>query len=137
VIGNEKAVILVLAALFVGTAAFAAVDKPAKVKASKMNGTIIDNMCAAGHQADIAEFVKAHTKECALMPTCVASGYSLYTEEGKLVAFDDASNAKIKKFLDKKKSSLQVVVKAKMMGDKLSLVSIENKKMPKPAKKGK
>ena len=63
-----------------------------------VKGDIIDNMCADGNKDNLTEFVKSHTKGCALMPNCVASGYSLYVD-GKLHKFDDASNKKIEEFL--------------------------------------
>jgi len=128
----KKILAVLLAVAFVGSLAIAA-EKAAKAPVKKMTGIIIDNMCAGAHQADIAEFIKGHTKECALMPDCVKSGYSLYTDD-KLLAFDDASTAKIEKFLQKKKSTVQVKVKVKV-GDKLTLLSIDNKKVEKKKEK--
>lgn len=90
-----------------------------------LNGVVIDNMCAGAHTADLAEFVKAHTKQCTLVPACVASGYSLY-REGTLTKFDQASNAKIEEFLKKDDSTLAVSVVATQNGDELTLVSIAN-----------
>jgi len=128
----KKILALLLAVVFVGSLSFAA-EKAAKLPKKTLSGDIIDNICAVAHQADLAEFVKTHAKECALMPDCVKSGYSLYTD-GNLLAFDDASNAKIAKFLQKKKSTLQVKVKVKV-GDKLNLLSIGNKKVEKKKEK--
>lgn len=90
-----------------------------------LKGDIIDNMCADGHKDELAEFVKTHTKECALMPACAASGYSLYAG-GKLHRFDAAGNAKIEEFLKTENSKLQVAVTVKKVGEELSLVSIAN-----------
>lgn len=90
-----------------------------------IKGTIIDNMCAEASRGDLAEFVKAHSKVCALMPDCVASGYSIYAD-GKLTKFDKDSNAKVEEFLNKEDSKLDVVVTVKMAQDELSLVSIMN-----------
>lgn len=101
---------------------------PVKEEIVTLKGDIIDNACASAQKADkLAEFVKTHTKACALMAPCVLSGYSIYAD-GKLSKFDKVSNAKIEDFLKKKESKLQVVVKAKKIGDMLSLESIENQK---------
>lgn len=92
-----------------------------------ITGDIIDNMCAGANAADLSNFVKTHTKQCALMPDCAASGYAIVVD-GKLTKFDKDSNAKVAEFLKKEDSKLQVVVTAKKVGDELSLVSIDNQK---------
>ena len=93
-----------------------------------LTGDIIDNMCAGTKTtAELAEFVKTHTKECALMPDCVATGYSIFAD-GTLYKFDKESNAKIEEFLKKEDSKLQVAVTVNKVGEELSLVSIENQK---------
>ncbi|MBF0532519.1 MAG: hypothetical protein HQL23_05405 [Candidatus Omnitrophica bacterium] len=103
----------------------AAVAAPADVT---LKGVIIDNQCAGGQKPEnLAAFIKTHTKECALMPACVASGYSIFVD-GKLLKFDAASNAKIADFLKKADSKLAVDVVAKNVKDELSLVSVENQK---------
>jgi hypothetical protein len=91
-----------------------------------LSGDIVDNMCASSQKPEeLAGFIKAHTKQCALMPSCVESGYSIFVD-GKLVKFDKASNAKIEEFLKKEDSKLQVKVTANKVGEELSLISIEN-----------
>lgn len=92
-----------------------------------LKGSIIDNMCAGANKDTLAEFVKTHTKDCALMPGCVASGYSILADD-KLYKFDKDSSAKVAEFLKNADSKLQVSVTAKQVGDELSLVSIENQK---------
>lgn len=93
-----------------------------------IKGDIIDNLCINAPRTEaLPDFVKTHTKECALKPYCLASGYSIYAD-GKSTKFDAAGNAKIEEFLKKTESKLQVVVKAKKVGEELSLVSIENQK---------
>ena len=91
-----------------------------------LSGTIIDNLCAEAHKADIAKFITAHTKNCALEPQCAASGYSLY-HYGALITFDGPSSKKIEEFLKQKKSTLNVIVEVKKAGDNYSLISIKNK----------
>lgn len=135
----RKVMALVLGLCFVATLAFAqtptsnAVSAPTSAPVSMventqltMKGEIIDNMCAGSQKPEnLAAFVKTHTKECALMPNCAASGYSIFSE-GKLAKFDKDSNAKIEDFLKKADSKLAVEVVAIKVGDELSLVSIKN-----------
>jgi len=97
------------------------------VKTVMLKGDIIDNMCAGAHKDALADFVKTHTKQCAIAPGCVDSGYSIFAD-GKLSKFDKDSNVKIVEFLKKEDSKLQVVVTAKKVAGELSLVSIENQK---------
>ncbi|MFA5156734.1 MAG: hypothetical protein WC532_05015 [Candidatus Omnitrophota bacterium] len=116
------AMVLCLAAgfAFAEEAAMETASMPMMVK-----GTIIDNMCAGAHGADLAEFIKTHPKSCALMPDCEASGYAIYAD-GKLMKFDMASNAKVAEFLKKEDSKLEVVVEVEKAGEELKLVSIKN-----------
>lgn len=90
-----------------------------------LNGDVIDNMCAGANKANLADFVKTHTKECALKPGCMASGYSIFAD-GKLYGFDKDSSAKVAEFLKKADSKLQVTITAKQVGDELTLFSIVN-----------
>lgn len=123
-----KKVLFVLMAIgFVASLAFAQ-DATVAVKSDTITikGDIIDNMCAGTQKAeDLANFVKTHTKECALMQDCVESGYSIFAD-GKLSKFTKDSNSKIEEFLKKTDSKLQVIVTVKQAGDELELVSIEN-----------
>lgn len=90
-------------------------------------GDIIDNHCAQANKDSLSSFVPKHTKECVLSPDCEKSGFSLYTTGGNLLAFDKASDAKIKKFLMEPQSRLQVTVVVKEEGKMLHLVSIKNR----------
>ena len=96
-------------------------------KVITLKGTFIDNRCADLNKDNLAEFIKTHPKECALMPDCVASGYSIFAD-GKLYKFDQASSKKVEEFLKKAESKLEVVVQAAWEGEELKLVSIENQK---------
>ena len=97
----------------------------AAVEVMVLKGDVIDNNCADANKGTLAEFVKTHTKECALKPVCMNSGYSIFAN-GKLYKFDKDSSAKVAEFLKKADSKLQVTVTAKQVGDELNLVSIEN-----------
>jgi hypothetical protein len=96
------------------------------VKIETIKGTIIDNACAHAQKGkNLDEFVKTHTKQCTLMPQCIESGYSIYSNS-KLTRFDKESNLKIVEFLKNPESKLHVEITAHKKGDMLSLVSIRN-----------
>lgn len=97
----------------------------AAVETVELKGVIIDNMCASGASEGLADLVKTHSKQCALMPDCQASGYSIFVD-GKLTKFDKESAAKIVEFLNKEDSKLTAVVTANKAADELILVSINN-----------
>ena len=116
-----------LALLLVPAVATAAAKpKPNPVMVT-WSGTIIDNHCAQGHKTDLAVFIQTHTKDCALMKNCEASGYSLYTADGKLVSFTKKGNWSVAIFLKDKASTLRVEVKGYQIGDKIEAVYIKNK----------
>lgn len=117
----KRVIPIVLALCFVVSLAFAQ-----GAETTAITGDIIDNMCLDVHKTeDIAQFVKGHSKQCAITPECEASGYSIYSE-GVVNKFDKESNARIAEFLKKEDSKLQVVVTALKNGEELNLVSIEN-----------
>lgn len=117
----KRVIPIVLALCFVVSLAFAQ-----GAETTAITGDVIDNMCLDAHKTeDIAQFVKGHSKQCAITPECEASGYSIYSE-GVVNKFDKESNARIAEFLKKEDSKLQVVVTALKNGEELSLVSIEN-----------
>jgi hypothetical protein len=86
-----------------------------------------NDTCADANKATLGDFVKTHTKECATMPACAESGYSIFAD-GELMKFDKESNAKVAEFLKNPESTLKVEVVAKKVGDELSIVSIANQK---------
>jgi len=90
-----------------------------------LKGDIIDNKCAAANKDNLSDFVKTHSKQCALMPACAASGYSIYAD-GMLYKFDQESVKKVHEFLKKENSKLQVVVAVTKAGEEYTLVSVEN-----------
>lgn len=92
-----------------------------------LKGTLIDNKCAEANKGDIGGFIKTHTKECALMPACAASGYSLYSD-GKLMMLDPGSSAMAEEFLKAPDSKLDVEIEAENIEGDLSVISITNRK---------
>jgi len=119
---------LLLSLVFVFTLGLAyAQDDVENIGLVEIKGTIIDNKCAMAHQTDLAEFIKTHTKECALLPDCQESGYSIYSD-GKLMSFDEASSGLIAEFLKEEGSRLDVEVEAQKTDytSALTLIKIKN-----------
>ncbi len=123
----RKTALGLLILLSVASVSFAQCAINADTGSVTIQGTLIDNLCLGSAGTDPAGFIKEHTKECALMPPCIASGYSIFAD-GKTMKFDVASNAKIEEFLRGAGSTLEVKVVAQKAGDLLELVSIENRK---------
>jgi hypothetical protein len=92
-----------------------------------VTGVLVDNKCAQANAADLGNFVTTHTKECALLPECQASGYSIYAE-GVLTKLSEDSWAKVVEFLNSENSKLDVVLTAEKSGQELKVISIENQK---------
>jgi hypothetical protein len=90
-----------------------------------LKGDIIDTWCTESHKGDLLNYVKKHTKYCSI--ACEKGGYSILAD-GVLYMFDTDSNVKIVDFLKKPEGKQQVVITAKRIGDKLSLITIESQK---------
>ncbi len=56
--------------------------------AETVEGVLMDKMCSGMVAEKGFAAAKMHTKECALMPNCSASGYGVVTEDGKFVKFN-------------------------------------------------
>src|SRR5215467_15727508 len=69
---------------------------------STIKGVIIDKQCSAKAEVRVLPtgieggmiVAEAHTRECALMPTCQKSGYGIFTWDQKFLAFDAAGSRK-------------------------------------------
>ena len=109
------------------TIATATVVEPVAGNLLILKGDLIDNICANANKDTLADFVKTHTKKCALAPGCIESGYVIFSN-AKLYKFAKDSNSKVVEFLRKDDSKLQVEITAKEIDGELSLVSIENQK---------
>src|SRR5262245_51755877 len=94
-------------------------------KEVKLNGYIIDNMCASAHSDTLADTAKGHPTACATMPNCVKSGYSLVSD-GKQYKLDEDGNKKVMGLLksSKSKKGLSVTVEGMLEGDTLKVKKI-------------
>ena len=96
-----------------------------------VEGYIIDNACADGHSKDanFGAMVKKHTKSCALMDSCVTSGYSVLTSDAKLYKLDKAGNDSTEAILraTSTKAGLNVVIEGTIDGDVIKVTKITEK----------
>ena len=100
---------MILAVCLASLAAFAQADSKVKY-----NGYLMDKMCSGEvmESKDPQKAAKEHTKSCALMRSCVASGYGIVSG-GKFYAFDAHGNELAKAILKRTKKqhdlSIEVV----------------------------
>jgi hypothetical protein len=100
-------------------------------KTVTIEGNIIDNACAGAHSkdADFAARVKKHATSCALMDSCVTSGYAVLTSDAKFYKLDQAGNESTEAILraTATKSGLAVVVEGTIDGDVIKVTKITEK----------
>ena len=124
------AVVAVLVGLaLVGTPA----DASAKAKVSTLKGYLVDASCATKLVKKDYPMEKAagHTRECALMEACAASGYGVVTG-GKFVKFDDKGSRTAKDLLEKstRKDHMYVEVSGEQKSGMLTVSSIKEAELP-------
>jgi hypothetical protein len=95
--------------------------------AETVEGILIDNMCSGMVQKKGVDAAKAHTKECALMDNCKASGYAVVTADGKLIKLDAKGNQMAVKALEgsSKNDNITVKVDGKVSGDSIAVSSLD------------
>jgi len=100
-------------------------------KTTTFAGYIIDNACASAHSKDptFGEMVKKHTRKCALMDSCVTSGYAVFTADGKLYKFDKAGNEQAEALLKDTQTTagLKVEVEGTLDGDTIKVTKLTEK----------
>ncbi|MBI1897404.1 MAG: hypothetical protein HYS04_12895 [Acidobacteria bacterium] len=109
---------LVLLALFgaIGLAAGAQIE-----------GVLMDQMCSAKAIKGGQKAAAMHSRDCALMPDCVGSGYGVFTKDNRFLTFDAAGNQKAESALkaSKKKDNLRVQVTGDVKGDAISVTDLK------------
>ena|ERR1041385_7591669 len=100
-------------------------------KTTTLAGYIIDNACASGlsKNPNSAEKIKAHKTSCALMPSCVTSGYAVLAADGKLYKLDKAGNEQVEALLKdtQTKEGVQVQVEGTVDGDTIKVTKVTEK----------
>jgi len=96
--------------------------------AAELEGVLMDKMCSMkALQEGGQKAALMHTRDCALMPDCVKSGYGLVTADDKFLAFDAEGSQKAQKALrsSKKKDNIRVKVSGEQRGDTIQVNSLK------------
>ncbi len=95
--------------------------------AETVDGYLIDKMCSAMVVKKGIAGAKMHTKDCALMPNCKASGYGVVTADGKYLKFDKGGDEQALKLLEgtDKKDNIKVNVNGKVDGNSITVKSVK------------
>jgi len=91
-----------------------------------LTGHLVDQMCG-GEVKDAAKAAD-HSKECALMDHCAASGFGIFSN-GKYVKFDAEGSKKAKALVEKtkKEKDITIVAEGTLDGDTLTVASLTEK----------
>ena len=120
--------ILGIAGLWAGLAVSAA---PTTVQ-----GVLMDRECSAKAEVRVVPGARleggilvayAHTRQCALMPSCQKNGYGVFTYDNKFLSFDAAGSQKALAALkgSKKEDDLKVEVTGEIQGDTIKVASLK------------
>lgn len=95
--------------------------------AAEVEGFLVDKMCSMKAMKEGQQAAAMHTKDCALMPDCVASGCGVFTADGKFLTFDAKGNQEAEKALKAtdKKDNLKVKVSGDIDGDSIKVASLK------------
>ena len=95
--------------------------------AAELEGVLMDKMCSAKVKSGGVKAAKMHTRDCALMPPCVKSGFGVMTSDGTFHPLDAAGNEKAEAALkaSTKKENLQVKVIGEHKGDTFQVSSLK------------
>ena len=95
--------------------------------AADITGVLVDRHCSAKVAQEGQKAAQAHTRECALMPDCVAAGYAVYTADNKLFNLDAAGNKTAEAALraSQKKNDLRVQVSGQVTGDNIKVATLK------------
>ena len=98
----------------------------AQGKKATLTGHLVDQMCG-GEVKDAAKAAE-HSKECALMDHCAASGFGIFAN-GKYVKFDAEGSKKAKALVEKtkKEKDIAIVAEGTLDGDTLTVASLKEK----------
>jgi len=94
--------------------------------AENVEGILVDKMCSGKIVEKGYGAAKMHTKMCALMDNCKASGFGVVTADGKFLKFDAAGDKQALKALEStdKADNITVKVDGKISGGNLKVKSL-------------
>ena len=110
--------LLVAVVLAFAVSAFALAQEK---KVAKINGFLVDNMCATPHDTE----AKKHKTSCSLMEACVKSGYAVVSKD-TVYKLDEKGNELALAVLKetKTKQGVAVAVEGTLIGDVLNVDSL-------------
>ena len=94
--------------------------------AENVEGILVDKMCSGKIVEKGYGAAKMHTKMCALMDDCKASGFGVVTADGKFLKFDKKGDQQALKALEDtdKKDNITVKVDGKVSDGNLKVKSL-------------
>lgn len=91
-----------------------------------VSGYLVDQMCALEHAHEGEAYAQKHDKKCLLMESCIKSGYSVITADGKVVKFDAKGSAMALELIKKteRTADWKVEVAGTVSGDTIAVASL-------------
>jgi hypothetical protein len=92
-----------------------------------LSGYLVDKACSAELTAKGLTALAGHDRECALMDSCLESGFGVVTKDGKFIAFDAGGNKKAVESIkaSKKDKNYQVTVTGDQQGDTIRVATLK------------
>jgi hypothetical protein len=97
----------------------------APLAAASVEGILVDKACSG--ETKTYDDAKAHSRDCALMDDCKASGFGVVTKDGKFLKFDPAGDKMALDALGKssKENNITVTVDGMVEGDSIKVTSLK------------
>jgi hypothetical protein len=95
--------------------------------AEQVEGVLMDKMCSAKAAKEGQQAAAMHSRDCALMPDCVKSGFGVFTSDNRFLTFDAAGNRMAQQALQQtdKKENLRVRVNGNVQGDAIKVSDLK------------
>ena len=96
-------------------------------QAADVEGILMDKLCSGKAIKDGMKAAQGHTRECALMPDCMKSGYGVFTADNRFLTLDAAGNKQAVRALraSKQKDNLQVKVTGEVADGTIKVQSLK------------
>ncbi len=93
--------------------------------AASVEGILVDKACSA--ETTTYDAAKEHSRDCALMDDCKASGFGVVTTDGKFLKFDAAGDKMAVEALGKssKENNFTVTVDGTVEGNSIKVTSLK------------
>ncbi len=97
----------------------------APLAAEPVEGILVDKACSG--ETKSYDAAKKHSRDCAMMDDCKASGFGVVTKDGKFLKFDAAGDKQALEALGKssKQDNITVTVDGTVEGDSIKVKSLK------------